>query len=196
MFTNRFYLQKSVLNTLLLATVVTTLLSISSCGSSEVKPLAISDNCITISRSQISTNMLAGSWSVAGSDDFIPYIYFTPSKTASGISVTADPTDKSNILYPSRIVNLSIAAIDPPCSFPAGLEIHQSRYDFSTQGFADARGKLIPFDFLRLVPRASTEPGYETSMVFDVYMVTVASGVETSVAKGYTKPCPPFCPTH
>lgn len=168
---------------------------LSSCGNSEVKPLVNNDNCFTMSRAALKTNMLAGSWSSPGSRDYIPYIYFNPEKSGTDISIDAYPADGNNVIYNDRKVSVSIAKTEPPCTFPDTLKIVQNRYDFSNEKFADKDGKLISFDFLRFVPRACTDPGYTDVMVFDVFAVSNEGGIETAVAKGTTKPCPPYCPT-
>ena len=192
MQTNHFF-QKKILLFLSLFSFFFIIVSIFSCNNSHIKDLKGPENCYTITRDEIKTNMLAGGWSVPADNDFIPYIYFYPVE-GSG-SINAIPSDKDNLLFSARKVTMNLPTMKPPCSFPDTLKIYPSQYDFSTQDFADANGILIPFNYLRLIPRASTEPGYEEYMVFDVYMVTDNSdGTETKVYKGYTKPCPPYCP--
>ena len=196
MSTKLFSFAKSKHLLLLLSLFTYLIVLFTSCGNSEVKPLVNSDNCITMSRSALKTNMLAGSWSESGTRDYIPYIYLMPSKNGTSISVSAEPADGNNLLYTARRVHLTISnAVNPPCSFPPGLKIDTNRYDFSTMGFADRNGKLIDFDFLRFVPRACTDEGYTDVMVFDVFAVTNEGGVERVTAMGFTKPCPPYCPT-
>ena len=199
MQTNHFFQKKSFIILSFFAFFFI-IVSNSSCNNGEKKDIkiaAVPENCFTITRDEIKTNMVAGHWSVPADNDFIPYFYFYPSVDAGtgAIQIIAYPADKDNRLYQARKVNMSPPTMTPPCSFPNDLIVDTSRYDFSTEGFADSDGRLIAFDFLRLIPRASTEPGYETYMVFDVYMITSNSdGTETEVYKSYTKPCPPYCP--
>lgn len=190
-----YVFQKKYLFLLPFFSIFFIIVSISSCNNSDNKGLTGPANCFTITRSEISTNMLSAGWSDPTNNDFIPYLYFYPSNASGDTRVIAYPADKDNNLYTSRKVSITPPAMDPPCSFPANLTIVPNRYDFSTRGFADPKGRLIPFDFLRLRPRACTEEGYTMDMVFDVYAVTSTSdGGETEMYMGYTKPCPPYCP--
>lgn len=196
MQTNRVFQKKSFI-ILSFITLFSIIIFISSCsdGDKKVVPLLVTENCYTITREEIKTNMLAGGWSVPGNNDFIPYIYFSPTNESGEIIIKAFPSDKDNRLFTTRKVTIEPPNMTPPCSFPNDLIVDTSRYDFSTEGFANSAGKLIEFDFLRLVPMACTEAGYTDRMVFAVYMVTInAGGEETAMLKGYTKPCPPYCP--
>ena len=166
------------------------MLFIVSCGNNkDIK--SKSDNCITMTRTQVQAWLQTG-WPIPGNSNFVPYLFFTPIP-GSNIKVDVYPTDKDDVVQYGKRLPMKISSMSPPCSFPAGLKIVPNYYDFSKEGFTDASGNLIPFDFLRLRPKPC--PDNTAYMNFDVEIVTSSGGTEIVTAKGETKPCPPYCPT-
>lgn len=147
---------------------------------------ADSANCITMTRNQVKSWLHAG-WSTQGSEYFVPDLYMTAAVDTT-IRVDGYPTNADTAVQYSERIPYTIKSMNPPCHFPAGLTINPQYYDFSQQGYADAYGNLIPFDYMRLIPR--TFSGDSTLMSFDVQIVY--RGVVT--AKGESRPCPPNCP--
>jgi len=155
----------------------------------------VSDNCITITWKQVNTWKQAG-WGNSTDDNFVPCLYFYPILPAPGqqLHVWAYPTNKDTIVQSNKGIDMRILGLDPPCSFPADLGVEgvvPNYYDFSQNDFLDAKGDLIRFDYLRLKHMPCNYPRcIGTELSFEVQIVT--GGVPTS--KGYTKPCPPYCP--
>jgi hypothetical protein len=150
------------------------------------------ENCITISRSKINA-WLASGWNRRDDANYIPAIVFVP-VPGDPISVLVYPVDKDCNMLTSKMKKMTItnpSSPAPRCNFPANLHPGYSRYDFAASDVT-ASGKLINFDFLRLIPKADiTDP---TKLVFEVQLVTEETSRDISVAKGDTKPCPPYCP--
>lgn len=165
------------------------LLAISSCGNNDVTPLQTKENCITISRSQIKAWFQAD-WHTPGNTNFIPLLYFEPYQGPGSniINVDVSPTDKDTYIKHAKKVAMKISA---PCSFPAGLQVFPNYFKFEKKDFADENGKLIKFDFLRLIPKIC--PKDSTKLSFEVQIVNASGGKEVPTAKGQSWPCPPYC---
>lgn len=159
-----------------------------SCGTNNV--MSKRDNCITMTRGQVQAWLQTG-WHNPADQHCVPFLFFTPI-TGAAIKVDAYPTDKDTIVQYGKRVNMKIAGITPPCSFPGSVQIVPNYYDFLAAGFADGTGNLIAFRFLRLRPRVYS--GNATYMSFDVEIVTGTGSQELVTAMGETKPCPPYCP--
>ncbi len=145
------------------------------------------DNCITMTRLQVKTWLEPG-WNTPGDSNFIPYLYFVPGQDSATIKVDGYPVNADTTVEDDKKIPFTIKVMDPPCDFPSGLTLRPQYYDFSQQGFADGSGNLIPFDFIRLIPKPY--PGDTSLMCFDVQIV-YRSAV---TPKGQTDPCPPLCP--
>lgn len=180
--------------------IVAPLVLLHSCGNNKKKTpagtaLSAADDssgngasdCITMTRNQVKTWLNSG-WSIQGNENYVPDLYFNPSDSNATMRVDGYPTNADTTVLYGQKIPFTIKSMDPPCSFPAGLALHPQYYNFAQQGFADGSGNLIPFDYMRLIPRAYT--GDSTLLCFDVQIVY--RGAVT--AKGSTDPCPPFCP--
>ena len=155
-------------------------------------PKGVPENCITISRDEITNSWLAPGWEIPGNADYIPSIIFE-AIAGDPIKVYAYPVDKNCVeLTGKKIVMQITNPTGSKCSFPAGLKPGKTRYDF-VPADVDAFGDLIYFNFLRLIPQA--DPTDPTKLGFKVEFVKFRSGVEVPVGRGDTKPCPPYCPT-
>ncbi len=157
-------------------------------------PKSTPDNCITMTRDEITNSWLSSGWQIPTDANYIPSIIFEPSVVGGNIMVSAYVVDKNCVEMTGKRINMTIGKLPTgQCSFPAGLTLTKTRYDFVAAD-VDPWGDLILFNFLRLLPQA--DPTDPTKLGFKVEFVKVkGTGLETPVAKGDTKPCPPYCPT-
>ncbi len=152
------------------------------------KPPDSTANCITMLRDDFANAWLDPGWYNPTSPSHIPSIMFEPSTDGTRISVAAYPVDANCAAVTAKKISMTIGS---GCTFPAGLTVGKVRYDFTDED-VDAFGDLISFSYLRLVPQA--DPTDPTKLGFKVEFVKLKGGGESAVAKGDTKPCPPFCP--
>ncbi len=165
-------------------------LFIMSCNSNKGKKKNNPD-CITITHDQLKTWLKEG-WNNADSANFIPLLNFVPSVDGSFIKIKAYPLSKDSAVERNKEIDFTIKGDTSVCSFPKGLVANPQFYDFSKEGFADSSGNLIPFEYLRLIPRAYS--GDSTFLSFDVHIVTKSGDPAEVFSKGETLPCPPNCP--
>lgn len=177
------------------------LFPISSCHSDDkVKAFTQPEDCITMTWAQVNSWKQTG-WGDPSNDRFIPCLYFNPIPAAPGqqIQVWSYPTNNDTVFQASRALPMSIATLKPPCGFPDGLTVLPNYYNFFENGFVNTNGDLIRFTYLRLIPLACASTTYPlcdgTQLCFRVELVTDSGGGPPDVAqKGFTKPCPPYCP--
>jgi hypothetical protein len=152
-------------------------------------PSPVPANCITMSRDQIVNAWLAKGWNDPTSPNYVPSIKFR-AIPGDPIRVEAFPVDANCNPIPAKIIVMTIN--NPNCTLGGNYGIDSSRYDFQPSD-VDPFGDLIYFNFMRLEPRPdSTDPN---KLVFNMSFVRVRGGSEDPLARGVTRPCPPFCPT-
>jgi len=161
---------------------------VNSCGNQN--ELRDPKDCIKITWGQINAWLKTGA-NNPNNANYIPYLFFTPYVEDGRIKVDAYPVNKDTVVQYGERINMNITS--RKCAFPPGLQILPNYYHFSANNFFDASGKLIKFDYLRLVPKPC--PDYADKLAFDVEIVGAEELQQAALAKGETRPCPPYCPT-
>jgi len=155
-------------------------------------PKPVPENCITITRDEITNSWLGQGWSSRENPDYVPAIIFEPI-AGDPISVAAYPVDQNCNEVPGKKIIMKIGnPTGSRCTFPPGLTLGKTRYDFQKDD-VDPFGDLTYFNFLRIIPQA--DPVEPSRLGFSVEFVRIKDGVEIEARRGSTKPCPPYCPT-
>lgn len=155
------------------------------------KPKSINENCLTIQRDAIKLILKPGFTDPANSN-YVAHLCFAISN-ASPITINVIPSDKSGniIAVPDTPVDVLPSSGSITCTLPYDTKDTSS---IPAQYFADAKGDLDNFDFIRL--EAIRPAGGAATTIFRVYTVKLNIWKkEVESYKGDSYPCPPYCHT-